>query len=333
MENFIEVKNVTKAFERHVALNDVSLSMQRGRVFGLLGPNGAGKTTLIRILNRITAPDSGEVLFDGRPMQPADVQRIGYLPEERGLYRKMKVGEQAVYLARLKGLSKHEAEARLERWFSKFGIMPWWNRKLEELSKGMAQKVQFIITVLHEPDLLIFDEPFSGFDPVNAEQLKQEILQLKEKGHTIIFSTHNMASVEEICDDIALINHSEVVLKGDMRQVKEANRTGLYEVRTPDALAEDGTQPFAIVSDTERNGIHSYLVKKRDDITGNQLVSFLASRVEVRAFAEQIPSMNDIFLKIIGKDSKWADEQIERRQRAKATAEESQDNNPQNAQP
>lgn len=175
MENFIEVRNVTKAFDRHVALSDVSLTMRRGRVFGLLGPNGAGKTTLIRILNRITAPDRGEVIFDGRQMQPADVARIGYLPEERGLYRKMKVGEQAVYLARLKGLTRREAETRLKEWFRKFGIMPWWNRKLEELSKGMAQKVQFIITVLHEPDLLIFDEPFSGFDPVNAEQLKQEI--------------------------------------------------------------------------------------------------------------------------------------------------------------
>lgn len=333
MEKFIEVRNVTKAFDRHVALSGVSLTMQRGRVFGLLGPNGAGKTTLIRILNRITAPDSGEVLFDGRPMQPADVARIGYLPEERGLYRKMKVGEQAVYLARLKGLSKQEAEARLERWFSKFGIMPWWNRKLEELSKGMAQKVQFIITVLHEPDLLIFDEPFSGFDPVNAEQLKQEILQLKEKGHTIIFSTHNMASVEEICDDIALINHSEVVLQGDMRQVKEANRTGLYELQTPGVLAEDGTQPFGIVSESEQAGLHSYLLKKRGDITGNQLVTALASQVEVRSFAEQIPSMNDIFLKIIGKDSKWADEQIERRQRGRTPADGKQDNQPQTTQP
>ena len=198
MENFIEVRNVTKAFDRHVALSDVSLTMRRGRVFGLLGPNGAGKTTLIRILNRITAPDRGEVIFDGRQMQPADVARIGYLPEERGLYRKMKVGEQAVYLARLKGLTRREAETRLKEWFRKFGIMPWWNRKLEELSKGMAQKVQFIITVLHEPDLLIFDEPFSGFDPVNAEQLKQEILQLKENGHTIIFSTHNMASAGDL---------------------------------------------------------------------------------------------------------------------------------------
>lgn len=318
MENFIEVRNVTKAFDRHVALSDVSLTMRRGRVFGLLGPNGAGKTTLIRILNRITAPDKGEVIFDGRQMQPADVARIGYLPEERGLYRKMKVGEQAVYLARLKGLTRREAETRLKEWFRKFGIMPWWNRKLEELSKGMAQKVQFIITVLHEPDLLIFDEPFSGFDPVNAEQLKQEILQLKEKGHTIIFSTHNMASVEEICDDIALINHSEVVLKGDMRQIKEAHRTGLYELQTPDVLSVEPDSPFDIVRQEERAGIHSYLLKAHGDATGNQLVGYLAGKVEVRAFAEQIPSMNDIFLQLIGKDAQWADEQIENRQQSKA---------------
>ena len=230
----------------------------------------------------------------------------------------MKVGEQAVYLARLKGLTRREAETRLKEWFRKFGIMPWWNRKLEELSKGMAQKVQFIITVLHEPDLLIFDEPFSGFDPVNAEQLKQEILQLKEKGHTIIFSTHNMASVEEICDDIALINHSEVVLKGDMRQIKEAHRTGLYELQTPDVLSVEPDSPFDIVRQEERAGIHSYLLKAHGDATGNRLVGYLAGKVEVRAFAEQIPSMNDIFLQLIGKDAQWADEQIENRQQSKA---------------
>ena len=313
------MRNVTKAFDRHVALSDVSLTMRRGRVFGLLGPNGAGKTTLIRILNRITAPDRGEVIFDGRQMQPADVARIGYLPEERGLYRKMKVGEQAVYLARLKGLTRREAETRLKEWFRKFGIMPWWNRKLEELSKGMAQKVQFIITVLHEPDLLIFDEPFSGFDPVNAEQLKQEILQLKEKGHTIIFSTHNMASVEEISDDIALINHSEVVLKGDMRQIKEAHRTGLYELQTPDMLSVEPDSPFDIVRQEERAGIHSLLAqgsRRRHGQPTDRLSR--VSKVEVRAFAEQIPSMNDIFLQLIGKDAQWADEQIENRQQSKA---------------
>ena len=311
MDIFLEVNNVTKRFENHVALNNVSLSVRKGRIFGLLGPNGAGKTTLIRILNRITAPDNGQVIFDGRPMEPDDVMRIGYLPEERGLYRKMKVGEQAVYLARLKGLSKEEAVTRLQAWFDKFGIMPWWNRKLEELSKGMAQKVQFIITVLHNPDLLIFDEPFSGFDPVNAEQLKQEILQLKEQGHTIIFSTHNMASVEEICDDIALINHSEVVLQGEMRQIKDRFRTGLYELKTPQTLTEKEQTSFSVVAHDTRLGMEHYLLQAKEGVTGNELVKQLCGQVEIHSFAEQMPSMNDIFLKVIGKDTKWNEEQIE----------------------
>ena len=311
MDIFLDVNNVTKRFENHVALNNVSLSVRKGRVFGLLGPNGAGKTTLIRILNRITAPDSGQVIFDGRPMEPDDVMRIGYLPEERGLYRKMKVGEQAVYLARLKGLSKEEAVTRLRAWFDKFGIMPWWNRKLEELSKGMAQKVQFIITVLHNPDLLIFDEPFSGFDPVNAEQLKQEILQLKEQGHTIIFSTHNMASVEEICDDIALINHSEEVLQGEMRQIKDRFRTGLYELKTPQTLTEKEQTSFSVVAHDTRLGMEHYLLQAKEGVTGNELVKQLCGQVEIHSFAEQMPSMNDIFLKVIGKDTKWNEEQIE----------------------
>ena len=198
--NFLEARGIVKRFVGHTALDGVSINVRPGRVFGLLGPNGAGKTTLIRIINRITMPDSGEVLFNGRPMVADDVNSIGYLPEERGLYKKMKVGEQAIYLARLKGLDRHTAIKRLRMWFDKFDINPWWNKKLEELSKGMQQKVQFVITVLHEPQLLIFDEPFSGFDPVNAELLKSEILALKEKGHTIVFSTHNMSSVEEICD-------------------------------------------------------------------------------------------------------------------------------------
>lgn len=311
MDIFLDVKNVTKRFENHVALNNVSLSVRKGRIFGLLGPNGAGKTTLIRILNRITAPDSGQVIFDGRPMEPDDVMRIGYLPEERGLYRKMKVGEQAVYLARLKGLSKEEAVTRLQAWFEKFGIMPWWNKKLEELSKGMAQKVQFIITVLHNPDLLIFDEPFSGFDPVNAEQLKQEILQLKEQGHTIIFSTHNMASVEEICDDIALINHSEVVLQGEMRQIKDRFRTGLYELNTSQTLTVKEQDAFSVVAHDTRLGMEHYLLQAKEGVTGNELVKQLCGQVEIHSFAEQIPSMNDIFLKVIGKDTKWNEEQIE----------------------
>ena len=225
MEYILTTDKVCKRFDKHTALDQVSISVGSGRIFGLLGPNGAGKTTLIRIINRITAPDSGEVNFDGHPFEADDVMRIGYLPEERGLYKKMKVGEQAIYLAQLKGLSHAEAKKRLTYWFNQFGIMPWWDKKLEELSKGMQQKVQFIITILHEPPLLIFDEPFSGFDPVNAEMLKREILNLRDKGHTVIFSTHNMASVEEVCDEIALINHSQVVLSGQVAEVKDRFRT------------------------------------------------------------------------------------------------------------
>lgn len=218
---FLTASNIHKSFGSRKVLDDVSIAVPRGKVFGLLGPNGAGKSTLIRIINHITLPDSGEVTFDGHPLCEQDMLSIGYLPEERGLYKKMKVGEQAIYLARLKGLSEAEAKRRLEGWFEKFDIMPWWNKKLEELSKGMQQKVQFITTVLHEPPLLIFDEPFSGFDPVNAELLKSEILQLRDKGHTIIFSTHNMASVEEVCDNIALINHSKIVLQGSVAEIQE----------------------------------------------------------------------------------------------------------------
>jgi len=299
MDNFLEVRDVVKRFEGHTALDGVSLTARRGRIFGLLGPNGAGKTTLIRIINRITAPDSGEILFDGRPMEPADVQRIGYLPEERGLYKKMRVGEQAVYFARLKGMDKHVAEERLRSWFRKFDIESWWNRKLEELSKGMQQKVQFVITVLHEPDLLIFDEPFSGFDPVNAELLKREILELKEKGHTIIFSTHNMESVEEICDDIALIDRSHVVLSGEVGEVKQRFRTGLVEV-----VVERGELPasdaYEILEQTPLYNGRRFLIKKRGSIDNSDLVGALAERVEIRSFAEQMPSMHEIFLNIVG---------------------------------
>lgn len=217
---FFQAQHIDKSFGNYHALSDVSIDVREHSVFGLLGPNGAGKSTLIRIINRITAADKGDLLMEGRPMTDDDVYRIGYLPEERGLYKKMKVGEQALYLAQLKGLSRHDAEQRLHRWFEKFEIDSWWNRKVEELSKGMQQKVQFVVTVLHEPQLLIFDEPFSGFDPVNADILKREILRLKAQGTTIIFSTHNMPSAEELCDDIALINHSEVVLSGPLADIK-----------------------------------------------------------------------------------------------------------------
>ena len=220
----IEVINVTKRFAGHVALNNVSLAVPEQSVYGLLGPNGAGKTTLIRILNQITGPDNGKVLIDGKPLQPQHVERIGYLPEERGLYKKMKVGEQAIYLAQLKGISKAEATLRLKQWFEKFEIGEWWNKTVEELSKGMQQKVQFITTVIHEPDILIFDEPFSGFDPINANLLKESILELRDKGATILLSTHNMNSVEELCDSISLINKGEKILEGKVADVKAQHR-------------------------------------------------------------------------------------------------------------
>ena len=226
----LKVEHVTKRFARHTALDDVSLTIPKGSVYGLLGPNGAGKTTLIRIINRITAPDEGKVIFDGCEIQPQDVYRIGYLPEERGLYKKMKVGEQAVFFARLKGLSRHEAVVRLKKWFVKFGIESWWDRKVDELSKGMAQKVQFIVTVLHEPELLIFDEPFSGFDPINANLLKEEILGLRDKGSTVIFSTHNMSSVEEICDHITLINKSRNILTGRVDEIRRRHGNNIFQV-------------------------------------------------------------------------------------------------------
>lgn len=307
-EVFIKAEHISKRFSNHTALDDVSIDVRRGRIFGLLGPNGAGKTTLIRILNRITAPDEGTVSFGGQPMTQEDVRSIGYLPEERGLYKKMKVGEQAIYLARLKGLSRNEADRRLRLWFEKFEIMPWWNRKLEELSKGMAQKIQFIITVLHEPEFLIFDEPFSGFDPVNVRQLKREILELKDQGRTIIFSTHNMESVEEVCDDFALINHSKVVLAGRVDEVKQQFRTGLYNIATPDSLpAGECYEPVEL---NQTGGINLYTLRKTQKASNSQLISELASKVEIRLFEEQLPSMNDIFLKTVG-DVSWNQQQYE----------------------
>ncbi len=300
---FIEARHLVKRFERHTALDDVSISIPRGQVFGLLGPNGAGKTTFIRILNRITLPDSGEVLFDGRPQEAADVMRIGYLPEERGLYKKMKVGEQALYLAQLKGLSHREAKERLTHWFEKFGIMPWWNRKLEELSKGMQQKVQFVITVLHRPPLLIFDEPFSGFDPLNAELLKKEILALRDEGHTVVFSTHNMASVEEVCDHFALINRSHVVLSGSVTDVRRQFRTGLYEVITVGSALAADHPAYAIENHTERQGEHHYLLRKTVPGSNSEWIAALSRQAELRAVAEQLPSMNDVFIQTVGSSS------------------------------
>ena len=298
--DLLTVEHVTKRYASHTALDDVSLAIPKGSVYGLLGPNGAGKTTLIRIINRITAPDSGEILFDGRPFSAADVARIGYLPEERGLYKKMKVGEQAIYLAMLKGLSRAEAKRRLVDWFEKFGIISWWEKKLEELSKGMQQKVQFIITVLHEPPLLIFDEPFSGFDPVNAEMLKREILALRDKGHTVIFSTHNMSSVEEVCDDIALINRSRLVLSGHVGDVKERFRTGLYELTATGGTLIERPELYDILERTEAGGLSTYLLRKREGPSNSALAAAVAADVELRSFSERLPSMQEIFIKVVG---------------------------------
>ena len=298
--NFLEARDIVKRYAKHTALDGVSINVRRGRVFGLLGPNGAGKTTLIRIINRITMADSGSVTFDGHPLAADDIYNIGYLPEKLGLYKKMKVGEQAIYLARLKGLDRRTAVERLRRWFDKFDINPWWDKKVEELSKGMQQKVQFVTTVLHEPQLLIFDEPFSGFDPVNTELLKREILALKEKGHTIVFSTHNMSSVEEICDDFALINHSRVVLDGTVADVRRQFRTGIYDLSTSSDHILTPFNGVEVLSSSKREHSTQYRLRKTDDsMTNSQLLTHIASQVEIESFQEQIPSMNEIFLKVV----------------------------------
>ena len=295
-----QANHITKTYGTFMALDDVSIHVRRGSVFGLLGPNGAGKTTLIRIINRITRADAGELLLDGRAMTDEDVLHIGYLPEERGLYKKMRVGEQALYLAQLKGLSRREAEHRLKEWFQRFEIQDWWNRKVEELSKGMQQKVQFIVTVLHEPKLLIFDEPFSGFDPVNATLLKNEILRLKEGGATVIFSTHNMASVEEICDDIALINKSHVVLQGGVRNIRESYRKNCFEVTlrsNADIVLPEG---FVVEKRDAIEDEQCLQVRLPKDATSNDLLGALLSQGQVMRLEEILPSMNDIFIEKVG---------------------------------
>ena len=295
----IEVQHVSKHYRAHTALDDVSLTIERGRVFGLLGPNGAGKTTLIRMINNIIKPDSGTILFDGKPLSTSDVVRIGYLPEERGLYRKMKVGEHAIYLARLKGLSSSEAKRRLESWFEKFGIMPWWDKRVEELSKGMQQKVQFICTVLHEPELLIFDEPFSGFDPVNAELLKSEIIALRERGSTLIFSTHNMQSVEELCDDIALINQSHLVLSGSVTEVRARYRLPYYRMTL---AGEWHIDDFGALPIEEHRIEHNqtYLRLKIDDERGlRDLLGLIPIEYPIVRLEHEEPTMNEIFIKTV----------------------------------
>ncbi len=306
--DILSVENVSKAYSSHLALDDVSLSIPEGTVYGLLGPNGAGKTTLIRIINHITAPDSGRVLLDGHQLSEADVPNIGYLPEERGLYKKMKVGEQAVFFARLKGLSRADATRELRKWFEKFDILNWWDKRVEELSKGMAQKVQFIVTVLHRPRLLIFDEPFSGFDPINAELLKREILALRDEGATIIFSTHNMSSVEEICDNITLINKSRNILSGNVDELRRKYFDGRYDITLSDGDPTVLTEALAPVADSfmtldpdpqgrQRLSLHiSGNASLRDVIAiANPIVS-LAGLQESRA------SMNDIFIRTVNGD-------------------------------
>ena len=277
------------------------MDIPKGKIFGLLGPNGAGKTTLIRIINRITIPNSGTVLFDGRPITQDDVEKIGYLPEERGLYRKMKVGEQAMYLAQLKGMSAREAAAELKKWFVRFGIESWWNKKVEELSKGMAQKVQFITTVVHKPSLLILDEPFSGFDPVNAQVIREEILRLKEEGATIILSTHNMESVEELCDNIALINKSHVVISGGVEEIRRKYGNNNVElVYTSAADLESVEGYFRVLSDTDEGGRHTCVLEIAGEKTTNDvLAQIMNQNVMVNSFKELVPRMNDIFIKLV----------------------------------
>ena len=297
----IQCKNVSKSFGEKVALDNVSLEIPKGKIFGLLGPNGAGKTTLIRIINRITIPNQGEVYFDGRLITQDDVEKIGYLPEERGLYRKMKVGEQAMYFAQLKGMSSREAAKELKRWFVKFGIESWWNKKVEELSKGMAQKVQFITTVVHKPKLLILDEPFSGFDPVNAQVIREEILRLKEEGSTIILSTHNMESVEELCDSIALINKSHVVITGGVDEIRRKygnNNVELIYTSENAVAAQRGA--FSVISDTDESGRHTAVLSIEAGASANDVLkSVIAQGLAVNSFKELVPRMNDIFIKLI----------------------------------
>ena len=297
----IECRDVCKNFGEKVALDHVSLDIPKGQIFGLLGPNGAGKTTMIRIINRITIPNSGEVLFDGRPITQKDVEKIGYLPEERGLYRKMEVGDQAMYLAQLKGMSEKDARAELKKWFMKFGIQDWWKKKVEELSKGMAQKVQFITTVVHKPSLMILDEPFSGFDPVNAELIRKEILELKEQGATIILSTHNMESVEELCDNIALINKSHLVITGGVEDIRRRYGNNNVElVYTGGTPLEAVSGLFSIISDTNDSGRHTAVLSLAGQGLGNNvLAEVLKQNVVVNSFKELLPRMNDIFIKLV----------------------------------
>ena len=294
----LSIRNIVKQYAAHRALNDVSLEVKSGQIFGLLGPNGAGKTSLIRIINQITAPDSGEIYFNGEKLNQSHIERIGYLPEERGLYKKMEIGEQMIYLARLKGMSRDEAIRRLKIWFAKLEMETWWKKKIEELSKGMQQKAQFVATVLHEPDLIILDEPFSGFDPVNAEIIKNEILELNRNGATILFSTHRMESVEELCDSIALINKSEKILDGTVKGIKNSYRNSTYMVEyIGNELAFSGSEPFDVIETLPADDdSHTIKIKLKDQAKSNDVLQYMLPKVQINMLQEVVPSMNEIFI-------------------------------------
>jgi len=305
MELF-SAKEVSKTYDRHQALANVSISVEEGTIFGLLGPNGAGKTTLIRIINQITAPDSGSVWIDGRPLKSQDINQIGYLPEERGLYKKMKVGEQALYLGQLKGLSRHDAMKELKFWFEKFEITAWWDKKVMELSKGMQQKVQFICTVLHKPRLLIFDEPFSGFDPINADIVTREILQMKKEGATIIFSTHNMESVEQLCDHIALIDKSKKILDGPTQQIREQYKSNIYDISYRgefDTVNHELAGKYNILKNEQNGNGNKLSIQYLAGSNSRELIKDLIEHVEIISFNEVIPSMNEVFIKVVKQNS------------------------------
>ncbi len=302
-KNIIEGINITKKYANHTALNEVNISIPEGKIFGLLGPNGAGKTSLIRIINQITAPDSGQILFDGQPLKGHHIEQVGYLPEERGLYKKMKVGEQLQYLAQLKGMPLSVATEKLKNWFIKFDIKDWWDKNVEDLSKGMQQKTQFIATVVHEPKLVILDEPFSGFDPINANLLKDEILELKKNGSTIIFSTHRMESVEELCDNIALINKAKVVLAGDKKQIKNDFKDNTFEIITEGGILANN-ELFSIVSQqNQEDHLVKTILKKNPNNSNNEMLSAIISQQNIISFSEKIPSFNEIFIKVVGESA------------------------------
>ncbi len=313
MNNFIEIKSVSKTYGSYKALNNISINIPKQSIYGLLGPNGAGKTTLIRMLNQITAPDEGSIIFNGEKLNRNHIANIGYLPEERGLYKSMKVGEQAIYLAQLKGVNEKDAEKRLKAWFNKFGILNWWDRKVEELSKGMQQKIQFIVTVIHNPELLIFDEPFSGFDPINVNLLKNEILELRDKGATIIFSTHNMSSVEELCDNIMLINKGEKILEGSVYQIKQDFKDNKFEIIIRNSEIQglrdsgyiDFPEGFNIISEeNDINGETTLVVSADKEMNPNVLINYISEKGTIVSYRELLPSMNDIFIKQIEERNK-----------------------------